>query len=662
MNRKYRLTLFISSLILIIIIGRSVTGSFEFIASDFWFVSGILLIFLLSLIDQPFFSTEANIFVNSVTALMSLLLIQTQDRSIAWYTFLGLTIFLLITSYAIMWIRKNPLKKEPVIIKVIYLTISKIGRPECIFSIFFIWGLIRKFGVNSYETNSFLLFWGLFIILHLPEVINKITNGAYLKFISSSDIGILSGFISPSIAIVQIKNKEMLDTGTILDFYYRDDKISTGILIDDRLILGKRIGKISIQKQESQYFQISNEKKENIYIKKSNDQSNNLGIVMSSVDRGTELGKLCFYLNPKLNMIEGEIVWVTISNNEKGFYQVISASLVCETENSENSLFSTKVIAGQLGKWNTKTCRFEPINWVPQAGEMICKSNEKTIDEITIPDGQLLVGTVPNSKFPVHVNIQDTVTHNTAIIGVTGSGKSYLSFHIIEKLSQHKIKVLVLDLSRQHWIFLEKNNNVTAIPEVGKVEEWYQDNTSYIGIYQFANETSSYPKATADFVEKAFSLVSQVKLKAGENEPAKLCIVFEEAHSLIPEWNQVSQQSDTQCVNRTARFLLQGRKFGLGCMLITQRTANVTKTILNQCNSIFAMQSFDQTGLDFLSNYMGSEYSHTISTLPKQHSILVGKSSSSAHPILFSIIDLKDRYIEKKSCIDQAQPSVATTD
>jgi DNA helicase HerA-like ATPase len=49
----------------------------------------------------------------------------------------------------------------------------------------------------------------------------------------------------------------------------------------------------------------------------------------------------------------------------------------------------------------------------------------------------------------------------------------------------------------------------------------------------------------------------------------------------------------------TARAILQGRKYGLGCLLVTQRTANVTKTILNQCNTTFAMRMFDDTGKDF---------------------------------------------------------------
>ena len=152
------------------------------------------------------------------------------------------------------------------------------------------------------------------------------------------------------------------------------------------------------------------------------------------------------------------------------------------------------------------------------------------------------------------------------------------------------------------------------------------------------------PQGDCGVFAAAFAELSKAKLERGKNLPARLCIVFEEAHSLIPEWNQVAQPSDTNQVNRTARTILQGRKYGMGALIITQRTANVTKTILNQCNTIFALQSFDQTGLDFLRNYMGEEYSHAISTLPTRHAILVGKASSSTRPLLFSVTDLADRW------------------
>jgi DNA helicase HerA-like ATPase len=124
---------------------------------------------------------------------------------------------------------------------------------------------------------------------------------------------------------------------------------------------------------------------------------------------------------------------------------------------------------------------------------------------------------------------------------------------------------------------------------------------------------------------------------------ARLCLVFEEAHSLVPEWNATAAEGDRGATNGTARAILQGRKYGMGCLLITQRTANVTKTILNQCNSVFAMRSFDSTGMEFLSNYIGDDYAGTLSTLPERHAVFFGKASSCENPVLIRLND-QDKF------------------
>ena len=126
---------------------------------------------------------------------------------------------------------------------------------------------------------------------------------------------------------------------------------------------------------------------------------------------------------------------------------------------------------------------------------------------------------------------------------------------------------------------------------------------------------------------------------------ARACLVYEEAHSLVPEWNSVVNEGDKNATSGTARAILQGRKYGLGCMLITQRTANVTKTILNQCNSIFAMRTFDETGKDFLANYIGRDYASTLSSIPERHAVFFGKASSCENPVLVRLND-QDQFRE----------------
>ena len=131
----------------------------------------------------------------------------------------------------------------------------------------------------------------------------------------------------------------------------------------------------------------------------------------------------------------------------------------------------------------------------------------------------------------------------------------------------------------------------------------------------------------------------KVTQKRGRTDSPRLCLVYEEAHSLVPEWNATVFEGDRAATNGTARAILQGRKYGVGCLLITQRTASVTKTILNQCNSVFAMRSFDDTSKEFLSNYIGRDYAALLPNLPERHAVFFGRASSCENPVHIQLND-----------------------
>src|SRR5437773_10048697 len=56
-------------------------------------------------------------------------------------------------------------------------------------------------------------------------------------------------------------------------------------------------------------------------------------------------------------------------------------------------------------------------------------------------------------------------------------------------------------------------------------------------------------------------------------------LVVEEAHNFCPQVGQVASSK----VFRT--LASEGRKFGLGLVIITQRAAKVDKNVLSQCNT-----------------------------------------------------------------------------
>jgi hypothetical protein len=628
-------------------VGRWITHSFDFVLTQFWFTSGLFLLILLSLIDQPNFSKDSNIFINAVTAWMSLILISPPTRDWVWWTFFSFTTYLIVSSYILIWVRKKELKDEHFIVAFFTRVNREIGKPEAIFSTFFIWGAIRQFGVNTFEFDALLCYWIVFMILNMPAFSSALNKLFELRQApTSKDEGNILKLIDPRVAEVLLPTdfSENLIGKEVQILSSDKEKIGDGVFIDERIVSGSRIGKVAVTSTTEKWKKISDTSRGRNLIQLSDTKEiSKKEIPISVVDKGTTIDNLVFFLHPSIKLQEGEITYVQNEDGKQVFYQIVAAVITEELSNEGNLLQSVKVTASQLGLWNDITKKFSPYSWVPPSGQLIYQGKSVKIDTSSLSNEYAVVGKVPNSNFPVHTYLEDIVTHNTAIIGVTGSGKSYLAFHLIESLIGKGIKVMILDLTREHFQYLHKHNPY-ILKQVADVKTWLTTaDTPNLAIHQFATATS-FPATTHEFTKAAFEVLSASKLTAGKNLPAKLCIVFEEAHSLVPEWNQVSIQSDKDQVNHTARIILQGRKFGLGSILITQRTANVTKTILNQCNTIFALQSFDQTGLEFLRNYMGDEYSGALSRLPQRQAVLVGKASSSQKPIIFQIDNYQDRW------------------
>jgi hypothetical protein len=299
------------------------------------------------------------------------------------------------------------------------------------------------------------------------------------------------------------------------------------------------------------------------------------------------------------------------------------------------------------------------------------------------------IGHFPGTSYPVSIDPHLLVTHNAAILGILGVGKSFLALELVERMIGAGIKVVCLDLTNQYadelGRFLDadvenaardefrkigpagKSNVKKNVEEGGSVREftakmkehleaflnkandkklrimnpsqfevWRQDSKPY------ANEASMATLTPTEITRIITESTLEVLQNQGMTGQARCCVVYEEAHSLIPEWNAVASDGDKAATNGTAKAILQGRKFGLGCLVITQRTANITKSILNQCNTVFGLRVFDATGMEFLKNYIGEDYAGVLSTLEDRHAVVFGRASSCRDPVLTRLNDRAD--------------------
>ena len=90
-------------------------------------------------------------------------------------------------------------------------------------------------------------------------------------------------------------------------------------------------------------------------------------------------------------------------------------------------------------------------------------------------------------------------------------------------------------------------------------------------------------------------------------------------------------------VGKIVQIALQGRKYGVGLLVLAQRTATVSKTVLTQCNTIISFAGYDDTSLKFLSNIFGESHVRLIPNLRPLQAIVFGKAVRSDRPILVNI-------------------------
>ncbi|WP_052608240.1 hypothetical protein [Leptonema illini] len=334
MSKKYRAILLIISLILLLIISFTVKGSIIPPVQDFWFSSGILLLILLSLIDQPHFSKDANIFINAATAAVSLLLINKTDRDWIFWSFVYFILYLFASSYFLIWLRNNPLNEENKYIQLFSRINRNLGKPSTIFSAFFLWGAIKQFGLNSNETIALFWYWFAFMLFNAPSIAKIIESFFDNKIvqINESSIGSIFGVQSKKMFLTKLfEQRKSISKFDIVHFRYSmqdsNDLLVRGIVFDTYLLNEAKWAKIlqlDIVKDTNENLAknivhlVSPDEKERIAEELSVNRF--IGIITE----GSGIGKIKFeYSKKQDNLQEGDLIELTVANRRL-FYQVIN--------------------------------------------------------------------------------------------------------------------------------------------------------------------------------------------------------------------------------------------------------------------------------------------------------------------------------------------------
>ena len=164
-----------------------------------------------------------------------------------------------------------------------------------------------------------------------------------------------------------------------------------------------------------------------------------------------------------------------------------------------------------------------------------------------------------------------TPPHKSPLYGAYGSSPALLRLGLLDP--------------RLRFFQEPQGNAAGPDPLVGVMQEW-RGSDSPVSVLDFSGVPSDAADAAIGVV---LNLLLEVALRCeadgeGIGRPSPVLLVLEEAHRYLGEGASALTRNSA---NRVAR---EGRKYGVGLMLVTQRPTELPKTALAQCGTIIAVR------------------------------------------------------------------------
>lgn len=225
---------------------------------------------------------------------------------------------------------------------------------------------------------------------------------------------------------------------------------------------------------------------------------------------------------------------------------------------------------------------------------------------------------IPGRDWPI-----DAVTQKFAWLGRTGSGKSYACKRFVEQMLRAGAQVLIVDTVGV-WHGLRQGDHGFDIPVLGGL---YGDiplePTAGALVAEVAVQSSSSmvldvsqmnDAQRARFMEALGRRLFELK----KASPSAMHLVLDEGQDTVP---QNPQPNESMMLHEWVRICKQGRAFGMGVSIVSQRPQEISKKALNQVECVLAFQltgAHERKALEYWLSDKGidTKLAQTLPTLP----------------------------------------------
>lgn len=194
---------------------------------------------------------------------------------------------------------------------------------------------------------------------------------------------------------------------------------------------------------------------------------------------------------------------------------------------------------------------------------------------------------------------------------------------ILDKLSVLRLDGRVAFLMRNYAVGDPQLPEILA-QFVGVDPEWHNAPIRILDISGLPTEVAG--PLTAALARLMFSYKLAQTREERENDP--ILLVCEEAHRYVPDQGEAQYAAAQDAIRRIAR---EGRKYGIGLMLVSQRPSDVESTVLSQCNSWLVLRLTNGRDQEHVGRFLPDSMAALIKllpSLPRREALFVGEAAA----------------------------------
>lgn len=254
----------------------------------------------------------------------------------------------------------------------------------------------------------------------------------------------------------------------------------------------------------------------------------------------------------------------------------------------------------------------------PQTGQKFCEIDNDfdpadTTEEFFECDGKKLSGSIEPFYLPTYKAIVDRQIY----LAKASLNLKRQLLQLQARLSDPRYEFV---FNPEGFVPSEKgglNNDLDVL-----LKTWYGEKT--LSVFDVSGVPSSILIDIVGIMLRLIydSLFWGRKLKQGARE-RPLLIVMEEAH------NYLGTNNNNRASSIVRRIVKEGRKYGIGAMIVSQRPSEIDPTILSQCGTTISLRLTNSNDKGIVANTMSDNLSGLVNMLPilkTGESIIVGEA------------------------------------